>query len=417
LVSSTTRRPESTCTALPGSCLIIDENLPVPFDRRVWMECVALRDAGWSVAVLSPTGKGSEARCEVRDGIRIYRHALPSEKESAAGYVEEYASALLGELRLAVRARRDRPFDVIQVCNPPDVLFLVAGVFKALLGTAVIFDHHDLSPELYEAKFGRRGAFYQVLRLAERLTFATADVVISTNESYRQVALGRGRVRQDRIFVVRNGPDLSRFHLVAEDPSLKRNRQYAVGYVGTMGEQEGIDSLLRSIAIIVRDMGRRDVSFMIIGGGPAVASLRHLAKDMGVDGYVEFTGRVSDDELLTRLSTCDVCVNPDPKTPFATASSMTKIVDYMALEKPIVQYDLKEGRLSASDASLYAPAGDEGAFARLIMELLDDPGRRVAMGAIGRKRVDDGLGWDHQVPALLEAYELALAIRRSRRHL
>jgi glycosyltransferase involved in cell wall biosynthesis len=297
------------------------------------------------------------------------------------------------------------------------VLFLVAGVFKALLGTAVIFDHHDLSPELYEAKFGRRGAFYQVLRLAERLTFATADVVISTNESYRQVALGRGRVRQDRIFVVRNGPDLSRFHLVAEDPSLKRNRQYAVGYVGTMGEQEGIDSLLRSIAIIVRDMGRRDVSFMIIGGGPAVASLRHLAKDMGVDGYVEFTGRVSDDELLTRLSTCDVCVNPDPKTPFATASSMTKIVDYMALEKPIVQYDLKEGRLSASDASLYAPAGDEGAFARLIMELLDDPGRRVAMGAIGRKRVDDGLGWDHQVPALLEAYELALAIRRSRRHL
>lgn len=399
---------------MPGSCLIIDENLPVPFDRRVWMECLALRDAGWAVSVISPVGSGAEVREELRDGVHLYRHRLPQENETVAGYAREYSAALLWELRLASRAWRRRRFDVVHICNPPDLLFLVADVFKALFGTAVIFDHHDLSPELYETKFGRRDLPYWGLRVVERLTFLSADVVISTNETYRRVAVERGHLSDDRVVVVRNGPDLGRFGAVPEDRDFRRGREHAVGYVGTMGEQEGIDGLLRSIALIVNQFERRDIHFMIIGGGPAVQSLVSLSAEMGLQEHVEFPGRVSDDELLARLSSCDVCVNPDPATPFNDASTMTKIIDYMALGKPIVQYDLTEGRRSARDASLYAPPGDETAFARMIVELLDHPELGATMGTAGRKRAVEELEWRHQKPHLLHAYELALGMARKR---
>ena len=336
----------------PSRVLILDENLPVPFDRRVWMEACALRDAGYQVVVICPVGKTSLSRFELREGVEIHRHPLGNEAARAHEYPREYAQALWHEFVLAAGLRA-RPFDVVHLCNPPDVLFLVGGWLKARDGTAVIFDQHDLAPELYEAKYGRRGTIYRGLLVAERLTYAAADVVIATNETYREVALSRGGKRSEDVFVVRNGPDLSRFVRSSRDAasSIPAGRQL-VGYVGTMAEQEGIDYLLRSVSIVVHDLQRDDVSFVVVGGGPALDSLRSLCSEMRLDDHVRFPGRVSDDELIATLSACDVCVNPDPKTPFNDASTMTKIMDYMALGKPIVQFDLKEGRRSAGDASL-----------------------------------------------------------------
>jgi glycosyltransferase involved in cell wall biosynthesis len=405
----------------PRSVLVVVENHPVPFDRRVWMECRALAEAGYDVSVISPKGKGAESHREVLEGIHVYRHDMPLEADSPRGYLREYSAALWAEWRLAGRVRRERGFQVMQVCNPPDMLFIPALWFKALYGTRLIFDHHDLSPELYEAKYGRRDAFYHVLRLAERLTFAAADVVIATNESYRAIATMRGHRRPDDVIVVRNGTDLSRFVETAADPAYKRGRRFLVGYVGTMGEQEGIDYLLRAVRIIVRDMGRDDIGLCIIGGGPAVQGLRRLSADLGVSDFIEFPGRVSDKELLARLSTCDLCVNPDPKTPFNDASTMTKIMDYMALGKASVQFDLVEGRRSAEEASVYARGDDEADLARLMVELLNDEERRARMGRIGRARMETSLEWRHQIPRLLAAYERALGkygdARQARRRL
>lgn len=403
--------------ASPGSVLVVVENLPVPFDRRVWMECRALAAAGYEVSVISPKGDGATAERETLEGIHVYRHDMPLEADSPRGYLREYAAALWQEWRLARRVRRERGFDVVQVCNPPDLLFIVAAWFKLLYGARVIFDHHDISPELYEAKYGRRDVFYQLLRLAERLTFATADVVIATNESYRSVAVTRGHKHPDDVVVVRNGPDLSRFMETAAEPAYKRGRRYLVGYVGTMGEQEGIDYLLRAVRIIVHELGRGDFSFTIIGGGPAVEGLRRLSRELGVEEYVEFPGRVSDEELLQRLSTCDLCVNPDPKTPFNDASTMTKIMDYMALGKASVQFDLTEGRRSAGEASSYARPNDEGDLARKIVELAEDEGRRAEMGRIGRRRMEESLEWRYQIPPLLAAHARAAARPARRRSL
>ncbi len=401
--------------ASPGSVLIIVENLAVPFDRRVWMECRALAAAGYRVSVISPKGKGATARHEVLEGVHVYRHDMPLEADSPRGYVVEYAAALWREWRLARRVKRERGFEVVQVCNPPDLLFIVAAWFKVLYGARVVFDHHDISPELYEAKYERRDVFYQALRLAERLTFAVADVVIATNESYRTIALTRGHKRSEDVFVVRNGPDLSRFVETPPEPAYKKGRRYLVGYVGTMGEQEGIDYLLRAVRILVHDLERHDFSFTIIGGGPAVEGLRRLSRELGVEDYVEFPGRVSDEELLRRLSTCDLCVNPDPKTPFNDASTMTKIMDYMALGKASVQFDLTEGRRSAGEASVYALPNDETDLARQIVALAEDEQRRAEMGRLGRRRMEEALDWRRQIPTLIAAHERAQKKRPERR--
>lgn len=401
--------------ASPGNVLILDENLPVPFDRRVWMEGRALREAGYGVTVVCPQTDAYAAPHESLEGIDILRHPLSLEADSPRGYLREYTEALYWEVRLARLADARRPIDIVHICNPPDLLFLSGGLLKLLRGAALIFDQHDISPELYETKYEKRDAFYRALVLAERATFAAADVVISTNETYREIALGRGHKHSEDVFVVRNGPDLSRFVETTPDAVYRRGKRYVVGYVGTMGEQEGIDDLLRAAKAICIHGGRDDVGFCIVGGGPALAGLKELSASMGLDDVVEFAGRVSDQELLARLSTCDVCVNPDPKTPFNDASTMTKIMDYMALRKPVVQYDVVEGRRSAGEASLYARGGDEADFAAKIVQLLDDPEARERMGAVGRARMETALEWRLQIPSLLAAYERALQKTESRR--
>jgi glycosyltransferase involved in cell wall biosynthesis len=296
-----------------------------------------------------------------------------------------------------------RGFDVIHACNPPDLFFLVGRLFK-LLGKKFVFDHHDLGPELYEAKFGRRDFLYRLMLKLERWTFRSADVSIATNESYRRIAIERGRMAPERVFVVRSGPSLERLKILPPDERLKRGRRHLIGYVGVMGRQEGIDYLLHAARHIVLDLGRRDVHFGLVGGGTSLEEMKALARELGVADHVTFTGRVSDGEMLAMLNTAEVCVNPDVANDMNDKSTMNKIMEYMALGKPIVQFDLTEGRRSAEAASLYARRNDPIDLASKIVALLNDPARRARMGAYGRARVENELEWRHEAPKLLAAY-------------
>jgi glycosyltransferase involved in cell wall biosynthesis len=374
----------------------------------VWQEALALRAHGYEVSIICPKGRGYEKSYELLDGVHIHRHPLAIEADSALGYGVEYSLSLVMEFALAVRIALTRGFDVIHGCNPPDTIFLIARFFK-LFGKRFIFDHHDINPELYEAKFGRRDVWYRLLCRLERWTFAAADVSIATNESYRKIAIERGGMAPERVFVVRSGADLSRVRLVQPRAELRRGRRYLVGYVGVIGKQEGLDLLLESIAFLRGELARDDIQFAIIGDGTELPALRELSRRLEVDSCVEFTGRVPDEELWTILSTADVCVNPDRANAMNDKSTMNKILEYMALGKPIVQFDLMEGRHSAGDASLYAQANDARDLALKLCELLDDPVRRQRMGEFGRQRIESELAWHHQVPPLLAAYEMALA--------
>ncbi len=388
--------------------LIIVENLPVPFDRRVWMEANSLKNAGHEISIICPQSKGFEKSYEVIDGIHIYRHPMPPDISSTIGYLREYIVAVYWEFRLALRVWRERGFDIVHICNPPDLLFLTAVWYKLFHGVRVIFDHHDINLEMYEAKYGRRDIFYFGLSLVERLTFATADLVISTNESYRKIALSRGRKRPEDIVVVRSGPDLSRFQPATPNPIYRKGRKHLVGYVGVMGEPEGIDYLLESVRYIIHTLENREIQFMLIGSGPLFDQLQVLSEKLKVSEFVEFTGRISDSELLERLSSCDVCVNPDKKMPYNNFSTMNKIMEYMAIGKPIVQFDLLEGRRTADEASLYAKGNDPIDFAEKILELLENPELGEKMGQIGRKRMEQELEWRYQAPKLLAAYNKVL---------
>jgi glycosyltransferase involved in cell wall biosynthesis len=390
--------------------LILVENLPSPFDRRVWQEANALRDAGYTVSIICPTGKGYEAKYEEIDGIAILRYDLPMEAEGAAGYAIEYAAALFWTFVLSWRVFLTRGFDVIHACNPPDLFFLIGGFFR-LFGRKFVFDHHDINPELYEAKFGRRDFFWKLMVALERWSFRTADVSIATNESYKRIAIERGGMDPERVFVVRSGPSLERLRILPPDETLKRGRKHLVGYVGVMGRQEGIDLLLEAVRSVVHDHGRRDVHFGLVGGGTSLEEMKALAARLEVADYVTFTGRVPDAELLAMLNTADVCVNPDIANDMNDKSTMNKIMEYMALGKPIVQFDLAEGRFSAREASLYARKNDPADMAAKLLELVDDPGRCARMGESGRRRVENELEWRYEVPKLLAAYEAAFVRR------
>ena len=382
----------------------------MPPDTRVWKEACSLRDNGYEVTVLSPRGKGYEGGYEVLDGIHIYRHPTPPEGDSSLGHLIEYFSALLWESLYAWWIYLRRGFQVIQGCNPPDDIFLVAFPFK-LFGVKYIFDHHDACPELYLSKYSDPGLFYKVQVWLEKMTYRFSDVVMATNCSYKELAINRGGMDPADVFVVRNGPDLKTFKAVTPKPDLKYNKPYLVGYVGNMGSQDGLDILL-DVALHIKNMGRQDIHFTCVGGGPAVPGLQQMVVDKNLQDMVNFTGRISDEELLDILSTADVCVNPDRPCEMNDISTMIKIMEYMALAKPIVQFDSKEGRFSAMDASLYAdPRNQVDDFAGKILGLLEDEDERRRMGEFGRKRVEEKLEWEHSVPNLLAAYERAFSKR------
>lgn len=384
--------------------LIIVENLPVPFDRRVWQEARALRDAGAQICIICPMMGEHTKSYEHLEDIHIYRHPLPVEAKRAMAYFVEYGLAIFWQTVLAWKILFKHGFDTIHGCNPPDLVFLIAWQFK-LLGKRYIFDHHDINPEFFESKFERRGVFWRLLKLFEWLNFKSAKVVISTNKSYRKIAIERGGKNPDSVFVVRSGPDLSRVKKVPENNELRNGHKFLIGYVGVMSESEGIDLLLESIRLLVIERARTDIQFTLVGGGTNLEHLSNLSVEMGLENYVTFTGRAPDHLLFEVLSTADVCVNPDRVNEMNDKSTMNKILEYMAMSKPIVQYDVTEGRYSAEGSSLYAKPNDVVDFADKIEQLLDDPAARKKMGEIGRKRIEKELAWSHEVPNLISAYQ------------
>src|SRR5215831_10761418 len=387
--------------------LIIVQNHSVPPDPRVLHEARSLRANGYEVTVLSPRRKEWPRGYEVVDGIRIYRHPTPREGSTSPGYVWEYGWSLFWEFVYTAWIYLRHGFDVIEGCNPPDDIVLVALPFK-LFGVKYIFDHHDACPELYAAKGGNEGTLYKILLWLEKVTYRFSDVVMVTNGSYKELAIKRGGRSADDIFVVRNGPDPETFKAVPPNPKHKNRKRYLVGYVGCMNYQDGLDILIE-VAEHIKKLGRTDVGFVCVGGGPELPGLRQMVKDRNLTDTVNFTGRVPDSNLLEALSTADLCVNPDRPCEMNDISTMIKIMEYMAVGKPIVQFESKEGRFSAQEASLYADKVDPiRSFAEKILWLLDRPEERKRMGEFGRRRLEQELAWQHSVPHLLAAYDRAL---------
>ena len=396
-----------------AAVLILVQNLPVPLDRRVWQESLALTAAGYEVHVICPRTKEYPLRRETLNGIRIYRYAPGTEARRSAGYLVEYAVAIFAQLRLALAVRARHRVKIVHICNPPDLLFLVALPLLAA-GARLIYDHHDACPELMIAK-GHRENGWQVrlCRLFERLTYRFAAVSIETNESYRDIAVGRGGMAQEDVFVVRSAPVITTFASARPDEKWRHGRKHLVGYVGVMGLQDGLDYLIDAAQVIIADLQRSDIQFVLVGSGPEFPRLRERVRSLGLGDQVVFTGRASDEDLGAVLATADVCVNPDEANRMNDISTMNKVMEYMALGKPIVQFDLHEGRVSAGDASLYADRNDATSLAKCIVRLIDDPQERARMGQIGLRRLMTTLSWDLQVPKLLAAYERAAGQRTS----
>ncbi len=392
--------------------LIVVENLPVPLDRRVWLEATTLQQAGYEVSIISPMGRGWDKPYEIIDGVHIYRHSEPPEAHSGAmAYAREYLHATWFWFRLARTVWKRRPFDVIQGCNPPDLIFLLALWYR-FWGVAYMFDHHDVCPELFEAKFHKKGILYKIMLIWERMTFATASVSMATNGSFRDIAIRRGKMAPEDVFVVRSAPRIDTFLPGPGDLSYRKGAKTVMGYVGVIGQQEGMDLLVLAAKHLIQELGHTDVHFVIAGFGPELEAVKQDAEDQGLADYFTFAGPLYGSDLLAALNAIDIGVSPDPKNAMNDISTMNKVMEYMTLEKPMVQFDLTEGRVSAGDASLYARANDPIDFARKIADLISDPQAGMQMGKRGRKRVMEDLSWAHTTPQLLAAYDRIFAKKR-----
>ena len=384
--------------------LIIVQNLPVPFDRRVWLECQTLTSSGYDVSVVCPKAPGDPSYSRI-DGVELYKYRPYAPGGSHLSFAWEYAYSFLATLLLALRAASRGRFAVVQTCNPPDSFWPIGLVFRMIHGSRFVFDHHDLCPELFESRFpqGRR-TIYRALRFLERQTIRSADHVISTNESYREIAMARCGVSPNRVTVVRTGPDANRLKPVKSDPRLRRGRAHLVAYIGVMAPQDGVDLILRVADIVVNEFGRGDIAFTLIGEGDCYRELNRLCAELRLSEHVEFAGRLPDEQVARILSSADLGICPDPKNPLNDVSTMNKTLEYMAFGLPIVAFDLRETRISAGRAAVYATPNRVAEFARLLVELVDDESRRRAMGAEGRVRVERELAWVHQAQRYLDVY-------------
>lgn len=386
--------------------LIIVENLPVPLDRRVWQEACALRDAGHEVTVICPQMRGYVEPFEVLDGITIYRHWISGEARGMCGFIAEYASALWGEFRCALKAWKAKGFDVIHLCNPPDLLFLVALPFKLIAGVKVIYDVHDLWPEMFEAKFGKRGLLYRAVRFAERCTLKLADVVMATNQSVLAAVKRRGQRADEDLFVVRTAPHLLDTSAPA-DEGLKKGRAHLVGYIGVMGNADGVNYLVDAAEHIVHGRKREDVQFLLMGGGPEHAEIMKQRDALGLQAFVDMPGRVSNEFLFTALQTMDLGVACDPINDYNDHCTMNKTLEYMAFGKAQVMFGTREGRHSAGDAARYVMENDARQLGDAILEMIDQRAERERMGRLGRTRLEEDLNWGRSVEQLLKAYDRA----------
>ena len=385
--------------------LIIIQNLWVPFDRRVWLECQALVAAGYDVTVVCPKGPGDPSY-DVIDGVTAHKYKAYAPGGSKISFVWEYAYSFLLTLRLVFRARKAGRFDVLQACNPPDIFWPIAMLLRRLDGTKFVFDHHDLCPELFQSRFGGTESLpYKGLRFLERTTHRRADHVISTNDSYRRIAITRSGKANHDVTVVRTGPDPDKLLRGAADESLRRGHRYLVTYIGVMGPQDGVDIVVRAADHIVNTLGRTDVAFTLMGGGDSFDDVVALRDQLGLAEHVEFTGRVPDETVRAVMSTADLGLSPDPKNPLNDVSTMNKTMEYMAFELPVVAFDLVETKVSAADAAVYVEPNDVAQYGDAIVELLDDQVRRRRMAKLGRERVERVLAWRHQQKAYLGVYD------------
>jgi glycosyltransferase involved in cell wall biosynthesis len=404
-LSDTTVRPR---------ILIIVQNLPVPFDRRVWLECKALTAAGYDVTVVCPKGKNDPAY-EVLDGVTLLKYQPYAPGGSALSFIVEYAYSFLATAALVLRARRNGKFAVLQACNPPDIFWPIARWLRRRDRTRFVFDHHDLCPELYDSRFPHGRALPKRGLLAlERATFHTADQVVSTNTSYAEIAVLRGSKAPEDVTVVRTGPDPERLLRSADVPALRHGRKHLVAYIGVMGPQDGVDLAVRAAAHVVHNLGRTDVAFTFMGSGDSYPELVTMRDELGLQDYVELPGRVPDQTVVDVLSTAAVGLSPDPKNPLNDVSTMNKTLEYMAFELPVIAFDLKETRVSAGDAASYIESGDIAAYAHAIVELLDDPDKREAMGKKGRVRIEQELGWPYQRDRYVGVYDALVGRSRVR---
>ena len=385
--------------------LIIVQNLPVPFDRRVWLECQALVSAGYDVSVVCPKGK-DDPPYQVIDEVRIYKYRPYAPGGSKLSFVAEYAYSFLGTAWKTLLARRRGRFAVMQACNPPDIFWPIALALRLADRTKFVFDHHDLCPELFESRFpdGPRLPHRGLLAL-ERRTHRTADRVISTNDSYRDIAIRRSGKAPEEVTVVRTGPDAEKLRRGPEHGELRRGRRFLAAYIGVMGPQDGVDIVVRAADIVVHDMGRDDIAFTLIGSGDCFDELVALRDELGLVGHVEFTGRAPDELVKKILSTADVGLSPDPKNPLNDVSTMNKTMEYMAFELPVVAFDLRETRVSAAAAAVYVTPNDVGEYAKAIVDLMDDETTRSQLAKVGRARVEDELAWAHQERAYIDVYD------------
>jgi glycosyltransferase involved in cell wall biosynthesis len=386
------------------------ENLSVPTDRRVWPECLALRDAGFQVVVICPTGADRDRESySVQEAIEIHRYTPVPSDGGAMSFLREYVRAYRQTRRLSRKLAVAAPFAVVHAASPPDFLLRAARRLRSD-GTRFIFDHHDLSPELFEARYGRRGPLHKLLLALERDAFRAADVVISTNESYRRIAIERGQKAPEDVFVVRNGPDPDRFAPQAPDESLRKGKPHLIAYVGMMGPQDGVDEAILALSEL---RGRRlDWHAIFAGTGDVLSQMQAFALELGLADAVDFTGLVDESEVLRILSTADVCLAPEPSNPLNDVSTMMKVAEYMSMERAIVAYDLPETRATAKDAALYATPGRHTEFAQCISVLLSDPEQRARRGSYGRRRVQEKLSWSSSLPALLAAYDRVLRVQQ-----
>ena len=400
-----------TASARERRVLIVVQNLPVPFDRRVWLEATTLARAGYRVTVICPRMKGFNASRETLEDVEILRYPLPVDAKGMIGFAAEFAWCFAATALLTARtAVFGRGFDVMHVCNPPEIYFPLGWLCRAF-GKVFIFDHHDLSPEMFAVKFRRDGGMLmRALLFLERMTFNAAQLVLTTNESHKQVAIARGGCEPDNVFIVRSGPDLSRFETFPRAGTWHGGKPFLLAYLGEICEQDGVDHLVRAMKILRDERGRSDIHCIFMGGGPHQPVIANYAAELGLADCCTFTGRVSDDMLCQVLSSADLGVDPDPKNPWSDRSTMNKVIEYMFFGLPVVAYDLHETRVSAGDAGLYVEANRESALADGIAALLDDAGTRARMGETGRRRVTEKLAWNHSAPVLLRAYEHAFAL-------
>jgi glycosyltransferase involved in cell wall biosynthesis len=391
--------------------LIIVQNLSVPFDRRVWLECQALISAGYQVAVVCPKDNGDPGY-RVLDGVELYKYRGYAPGGGKLGYVAEYVYSLTATARLVLKARRRTGrFDVLQACNPPDIFWPIAWVLRAVDRTRFVFDHHDLCPELYESRFPNGPRLpYKALRALERLTHRTAAQVIATNDSYREIAITRGGKSPADVTVVRTGPDPDRLKRGPEFPELRRGRRFLAAYIGVMGPQDGVDIVVRAADIVINKLGRDDITFTVMGSGDCLKDLKRLRDELGLADHVEFTGRVPDEFVMRVLSTADAGLSPDPKNPLNDLSTMNKSMEYMSFELPVIAFDLRETRVSCGDAGVYVTPNDVYQYAQAIVGLMDDEPKRYELGKLGRERVEQELAWSHQERAYLGVYERLLGV-------